>query len=70
MQPEFISCDLDAGILQKAAVNADLTEFVFNQHHLLALIGFLQQLLDQGGLAGAEKAGNNVDCGHNNYLFV
>ena len=62
--------DLDAGILEKAAVDADLAEFVFNQHQLLALKGLLKQLLDEGGLARAEEAGNNVDSGHNNYLFV
>ena len=39
MQPEFISRDLHAGILQETAVDADLAELVFNEHQLLALIG-------------------------------
>ena len=39
--------DLDAGLLQEAAVNADLTELVLDQHHLLTLKSVLQKLFDQ-----------------------
>ncbi len=56
--------DLNAGLLQEAAVNVDLTEFVFNEHQLLALVGLRQQLFDEGGLAGAQEAGDNVDFRH------
>ena len=38
--------DLDAGLLEEAAVNADLAELVFDQHDLLALQGVLQQLFN------------------------
>ena len=62
--------DLDAGILQKAAVNADLTELVLDEHQLFALIGFLNELLDQRGLTGAQKAGKNVDLGHTFASFM
>ena len=34
--------DLDAAFLEKAGVNADLTELVFNQNDLLAGVGLLQ----------------------------
>ena len=44
--------NIDAGILQEAAVNADLTEFVLDQHQLFALIALLDQLFDQCGLTG------------------
>ena len=47
--------DLDAGLLQEAAVDADLTELVFDQDHLLARKGFLDELLDQGRLAGTSS---------------
>ena len=56
--------DLDAGILQEAAVNADLAELIFDEHQLLTLEGLLQQLLDEGGLARTEETGNNVDSRH------
>ena len=55
MHPEDISGDLDAGFLQEAAVNADLTELVFDQHQLFALEGLRQQLLDEGRLTGTQK---------------
>ena len=55
--------DLDARLFQKAAVDADLAELVLDQHHLLPLEGFTDQLFDQGRLACAQKAGKNVDLG-------
>ena len=45
--------DLDARVLQEAAVDGDIAEFVFDQHQLLAGVGFGDELLDQGGLARA-----------------
>ena len=62
--------DLHPGVLQKAAVNGDLTELVLNQHQLLPLIGLRNQLADQGCLAGAQKAGKNVYLGHGSFLHV
>ena len=56
--------DLNAGILQKTAVNADLTEFILDEHQLFALIGFFNELFDQRGLASAQKAGKNINFGH------
>src|SRR5699024_6181047 len=50
-------------LFQKAAVDADLAELVLDQHHLLPLEGFTDQLFDQGRLACAQKAGKNVDLG-------
>ena len=57
--------DLDAGLLQEAAVDADLTKLVFDQDHLLARKGFLDELLDQSRLAGTKEAGENIDIRHN-----
>ena len=48
--------DLHAGVLQKAAVNGDLAEFVFDQNQLFALIALCDELADQGRLARAEKS--------------
>ena len=56
--------DFNAGILQKTAVNADLTELILDEHQLFALIGFFNELFDQRGLASAQKAGKNVNFGH------
>ena len=44
--------NIDAGILQKAAVNTDLTEFIFDQHQFLAAIVLLDHFFDQCCFAG------------------
>ena len=56
--------DLDAGLLQKAAVDADLAELVLDEHDLLACKGLFDELLDKGGLTGTKEAGENIDLGH------
>ena len=56
--------DLDAGLLQKAAVDADLAELVLDEHDLLACKGLFDELLDKGGLTGAKEAGENINFGH------
>ena len=59
--------NVDAGLLQETAVDADLAEFIFDQHQLLTAISFLDHLFDEGGLTGTQKAGVNVDNCH--FLF-
>ena len=61
--------DLDAGLLQEAAVDADLAELIFNEHQLFALKGLGQQLLDERGLASAQKTGYDVDFCHSKTFF-
>ena len=61
--------NVEPGLLQKAAVNADLTKLIFNEHQLLAGIGLGNQLLDEGRLAGAQKAGENIDFSHKSIFF-
>ena len=56
--------DLDPGLLQKAAVDADLAEFILDQDQLLAVVGFLDHFLDERRLAGAEKTGININFCH------
>ena len=56
--------DLNARVLQKAAVNGDLAEFVLDQHQLLTLKSLCDQFLDQRCLAGTQKAGKNIDLRH------
>ena len=58
--------DLDAGLLEKAAVDADLTEFVFDEHQLFAAVGLGDELADQSGFTGSQKAGEDIDFGHKN----
>ena len=53
-----------AGLLQEAAVDADLTELVLDQNDLLAGKGLLDEFFDQSGLAGAQEAGKNINFGH------
>ena len=45
--------DIDTCILQKTAVNADLAEFIFDQHQLLPCIALGNHFLDKGGFTGA-----------------
>ena len=56
--------DLHACILQETAIHGDLAEFVFDQNQLFAFVGLPDQFFDEGGLTGAEKAGENVDLCH------
>ena len=56
--------DIDARLLQKASVNADLAELVLDQDELLAVVGFLNHLLDERRLARAEKTGVNINFCH------
>ncbi len=64
--------DFNAGFLQKAAVNANLTEFVFDQDELLILVSFRDHFADQRGFSGAQKAGvyiNFCQVKHLPYVF-
>ena len=56
--------NVDARILQKAAVNADLAKFVFDQHKLLSAVMLCDHLLDERCLACAKKSGINIDLCH------
>ena len=56
--------DNDTGIGKKSTVNTDLAKLVFDQHKALAHVSLTDQLFDQRGLAGAEKARENIDLGH------
>ena len=56
--------DLDAGLLEEAAVNADLAELVLDQHHFLACKGLLDQFFDQGGFSGTQETGEDINFGH------
>ena len=58
--------NVDAGIFQKTAVNANLTELILDQYQLLALIRFRNHLLDQRSFASAKKAGEYVNFCHIN----
>ena len=53
--------DVDASVLQEAAVDADLAELILDEDQLLALVGLLDHLLDQGRLAGTQETGVNVN---------
>ena len=61
--------NVDARLLQKAAVNADLAELIFNEDELLAGIGLSDQLLDEGRFASAQKAGENINFSHSSIFF-
>ena len=61
--------DLNTGLGEESSVDADLTELVLDQHQLLARVGLGDELLDEGSLTGAQKAGENVDFGHDDSLL-
>ena len=61
--------DFHAGAFQKTTVDTDFSEFVFNQDDLFTLEGFVQKFFDQSGLSGTQKAGNDVDFGHERNPF-
>ena len=54
----------DAGVLHEGAVHAHVAVFILQQDNFFALDFALQQLLDEGCLARAKEAGNNVDLDH------
>ena len=54
----------NAGILEEAAVDADLAELVLDQHDLFTFQRIRQQALDQRGLARAEEARDNINFRH------
>ena len=60
--------NIDAGILQKAAVNSDLAEFIFNQNQLLPSISLFDQLFNQGCFTGTQKTGENINFCHHSHL--
>ena len=62
-------CNIDAGVLQEATIDADLTEFVFNQYQFLSTIALLDHFLDQGCLTCTKKAGIYIDLRHFSYTF-
>ena len=61
--------DVDTGILQEAAVDADLAEFIFDENQLLATVSFCDHFLDKGGFTGTQKAGVNIDLCHSTHLL-
>ena len=54
----------NAGVLHEAAVDTDFAEFVFDEDEFFALVAFGDQLFDECGLTGTEKAGNDIYFGH------
>ena len=62
--------NVDARLLQKAAVNADLAKLIFNENKLLAGIGLSDQLLDERRLARAQKSGENINFCHKSIFFL
>ena len=48
--------DFNSGFLQKSAVDADFSEFIFYQYDFLACEHVLDQFGDQGCFAGSKKA--------------
>ena len=57
-------CNVDTCFLQETAINADLTEFIFDEHQLLTAVSFLDHFFDQCGFACTQKTGINIDNCH------
>ena len=60
---------LNARFLKKAAVNTDLTKFVFNENKLFSLIRVAYQAVDKGSFSCSQKARNYIYFRHFKYLF-
>jgi len=60
--------DVHAGILQKSAVDADIAEFVFDEHQLFSAVCFSDELFDECCFSGAEEAGEYINFRHIFYL--
>ena len=56
--------DFDTGILEEAAVNADLAKLVLDKDELLAGVSLFYKLLDERGLTCAEEARKNINSSH------
>ena len=61
--------NVDARLLQKAAVNAYFAKLIFNENQLFAGIGLSDQLLDERRLACAQKTGENINFSHKSIFF-
>ena len=61
--------DIDPGFLQKSAVDADFTEFIFDQNNLLTGEHILNQLFDQCCLTCPKKSRDDIDLCHNPSFF-
>ena len=61
--------NLNAGLLQKRAVNADIAKLILDEDELFAVIGFLDELFDQGRLPCTEETGKNVNACHTLHLL-
>ena len=61
--------NLNAGLLQKRAVDADIAKLILNEDKLFAVIGFFDELFDQGRLPCAEETGKNVNACHTLHLL-
>ena len=48
--------DLNSRVFEEPAVDTDFSKLVLYQYHLFALVGFFDELLNQSGLAGSQKA--------------
>ncbi len=62
--------DFDACLLQKTAVDTHLSEFVFNQHQLLACIGLGNQFFDERRFPRAKKTGEHINFRHIRHSFL
>ena len=62
--------NVDARLLQKAAVNADLAKLIFNEDKLFAGISLSDQLLDERRFARAQKSGENINFCHKSIFFL
>jgi hypothetical protein len=49
---------------KKAAINTDLTEFIFDKNDFFTLVRFFNKLLYKSGLSRTEKARENVNFSH------
>ena len=62
--------NIHACILQKTAIDTDLTKLILNENQFLSLIALLNHFLDQSGLTGSQKARININFCHSVHLSI
>ena len=61
--------NVNTGILQKAAIDTNLTKLILDQYQLLTAVALRDHLLDQRCLTSAKEAGININFCHKTHLL-
>ena len=63
-------CYLYARLFEETAVDADLTEFIFDKDDFFSAVCLCDKLFNKRSFARAKKARENINFCHNDYFFL